>query len=129
MKVKFSRTSKFFKFSLKKNQSLSEILQDFRLHSSATFGVTHAILPQNQNVALASTALQRPTFPLFLAAKSKFSLAKLVPKKSLRNGDDFDAKIGTDSPQIYGLSMIYGFYVVQAKFRRDEQRRAQLENI
>ena len=98
---------------------------------SATFGVTHAILPQNQNVATASVALQRPTFALILAAKPSFSLANLVPKKSLRNGDDFDAKIGHDSGKIYGLSMIYGFYVVQAKFCRDEKRARQeiFENI
>ena len=37
---------------------------------------------------------------------------KLVPEKRLRNGDDFDAKIVRDSREIYGLSMIYGFYVV-----------------
>ena len=56
---------------------------------------------------------------------------KLVPEKRLRNGDDFDAKIVRDSGEIYGLSMIYGFYVVQAKFRRDEKRarREIFENI
>ena len=51
-------------------------------------------------------------FYIFHLKFTKFFLAKLVPEKRLKNGDDFDAKIVHDSDEIYGLSMIYSIYVV-----------------
>ena len=79
------------------------------LSAEHLFGLTQ-FLPQS--ITLRRVPLHRTLFWHFLAFKNAFFDKNDPPLERAWNGRDFDAKIDHDSTEIYGLFMIYSFYVV-----------------